>query len=361
MRCVLAAALLVAACGGGGGQPDAALPDAVVPDAMPLLPTTQLDLLFVVDNSGTAWELNLNTAHGFYGFTRRLRARFGGELPDIHLAVTTGHMWAGGHDTSGCSGVGDDGRFVTVPEWPNCTLPDGLWLEDAPDGQGGRLRNYGGSLERMFGCIAMQNTDGCTFQQHLGALERALDGTHPEHEGFMRLDAVLAIVIVADDDDCTAEDPAALYDPDPEAGFGPLSSYRCAEQGWLCNGEPLPPMEATYQDCTVRTDGALTDVQATVTFLRSLKDDPRRVVLGGVMADREPVVVIVNSETGEPRHDNICPVTTDTGYPHSTNIRDRAVVDEMGGVWVDGCLEVLSPGMAAIADQIADRMVAPTP
>ncbi len=355
MRCVLAAALLVAACGGGGGAPDAAVPDAMVPDAMPLLPTTQLDLLFVVDNSGTAWELNLNTSYGFYGLTRQLRARFGGDLPDIHLAVTTGDMWAGGHDTSGCRGVGDDGRFVAVPALFDCTVPDGLWLEDAPDGQGGRVRNYGGSLERMFGCIAMQGTDGCGFQQHLGALERALDGTHPEHEGFLRPDAVLAIVIVADDDDCTAEDPA-MYDPDPAAGFGPLATYRCAEQGWLCNGEPLPPVEATYQDCTVRTDGALTDVRATVAFLRSLKGDPRRVVLGGVMADREPVVVYLDTETGEPHHDNICAM-----YPHSTNIRDRAVVDEMGGVWVDGCLAVLSPGMAAIADQIADRMVAPAP
>jgi len=58
---------------------------------------------------------------------------------------------------------------------------------------------------------------------------------------------------------------------------------------------------------------------------------------------------------------NICPLTTNTGYPHSTNIRDRGLVDELGGVWVDGCLEDVSAGMAAIADHIADRMVAPSP
>ncbi len=341
--------LTLCACGPSSGDTtDAA--NAI--DAAPLAPTTQLDVLFVIDNSGSSEEVKENVIAAFPTFTARLESRFAGALPDVHVGVTSGSVGVGGHAISGCEGDGDDGILQNAPRNAGCEPPAGLWIEDAPDG-GGRARNYTGTLDATFACIANLGIDGCGYQQHLTAIERALDGRHAEHAGFVRPGAILAVVIVTDDDDCSAAD-TALYDPDPTAGVGPLSSFRCAKYGWLCNGAELPDAEATYTDCAPRTDSFLVDPADTVSFLQGLKQDPRMVVMAGVFADRSPVSVTVNA-MGEAHHQNICPLS-----PHSTNIRDRAAVDAIGGVWVDSCDADLGPGMARIADHIADRMVAPS-
>lgn len=320
--------------------------DAVIAiDAAPLAPTTQLDVLFVVDNSGSSEEVQENVIAAFPTFTARLESRFAGTLPDLHVGVISGSVGVAGHAISRCEGDGDDGKLLARGF---CEVQVGLWIEDAPDG-GGRARNYTGTLDATFACIAKLGIDGCGFQQHLTAIRRALDGRHAEHMGFVRPGAILAVVIVTDDDDCSAAD-SAVYDPDPNAGVGPLSTFRCAKYGWLCNDAELPDAEATYTDCAPRTDSFLVDPADTVSFLQGLKQDPRMVVMAGVFADRSPVSVTVN-EMGEAGHENICPSS-----PHSTNIRDRATVDAVGGVWVDSCDAQLGLGMARIADHIADRM-----
>lgn len=342
---------LVAACGGGGGAQDAAPP--VAADAAPLPPTRAVDVLFVVDNSGTTGELQTIVAGKLWELRAQLTARFGGELPDVHIGVVSGDVGIGGFTiSSGCAGEGDDGRLQNLPRGP-CVAPGGLWIEDVSDGAGGRTRNYGGMLEEALACIAKLGNEGCGFQQHLEAIRRALDGRHAEHAGFLRDDAILAVIIVADDDDCTAADPA-VYDPSSDAGVGPLSSARCAFYGWLCNGEPIPPIAATYTDCTPRTDSYLVDPLETVAFLQGLKADPRMVVMAGVFPDRTPVLIDVDPSDGTAGQTNICPT-----FPHSTNIRDRAAVDALGGVWGDGCDEYPIAEFGRIADHIADRMGAP--
>lgn len=332
------------ACGGGS--------DAQT-DATPLPPATKLDLLFMIDNSATAVELQTQVTASFGAFTAQLQARFGGELPDVHVGVISGSVGAGGYAVQSCDGDGDDGRLLSQPR-SMCAGPGGDWLEDAPDGSGGRQRNFGSSLEATFACIAELGNSGCGFQQHFEAVRRALDGRHAAHAGFVRADAILAVVIVSDDDDCTASD-TQVYDPDAETAIGPLSLFRCARYGWLCNGTELTGGTATYTDCVPRTDSYLTDPADLVSFLQGLKPDPRMVVMAGVFADRAPVVLRENDQ-GQTQQQNIC-----AALPHSTNIRDRAVVDAFAGIWIDSCDTQLSPGMQRLADHIADRMRAPAP
>ena len=44
-------------------------------------------------------------------------------------------------------------------------------------------------------------------------MKRALDGSNPENEGFLRDDAFLAVIFVADEDDCSAFS-RGVFDPD---------------------------------------------------------------------------------------------------------------------------------------------------
>lgn len=102
-------------------------------------------------------------------------------------------------------------------------------------------------------------------------------------------------------------------------------------------------------DCEPRVDSYLEDPAATVEFLRRYKPDPRMVVTAGILADRSPVQIL-DTERGLGQQ-NICPVQT-----HSTNLRDRAVIDATGGVWIDNYTDDLTPGLAGLADVIATRM-----
>lgn len=327
-------ALLLAACGSSA---------APAPDAAPLPPTRELDLLFVIDDSGTSPELQDHAMAGAAALLDGLRARFGGELPDLHIGVISGNLGDAGAGIPGCDGNGDDGMLHTRT---TCGGPDGAFISDVADGAGGRARNYDSELHDVLTCTGRLGIGGCGFQQHLEAIRRALDGRNP---GFVRPGALLAIVIVADDDDCSAADPI-LYTPAEDTPLGPLSSFRCARFGWLCDGAPLPDAAGTYEDCEPRGDSYLQDPADLVALLATVKPDPRSVIVAGAFPDRSPVVVTLDQD-GHARHNNICGM-----YPHSTNIRDRAVVDAFGGTWIDGCDTDLGAGFAALADQLADRM-----
>jgi hypothetical protein len=70
-----------------------------------------------------------------------------------------------------------------------------------------RCRNTGpqGPLEAL-DCTAGLGTSGWGFEQPLEAMYLALDG-NPANQGFLREDAHLAVVIFADEDDCSVADP----------------------------------------------------------------------------------------------------------------------------------------------------------
>jgi hypothetical protein len=66
--------------------------------------------------------------------------------------------------------------------------------------------------------------------------------------GFLRENAYLAIVLVTDEDDCSAEPNNAANDNiftgnpmDPNTSIPTeTSSLRCAARGHVCNGNPIP-------------------------------------------------------------------------------------------------------------------------
>jgi len=259
----LPALLLVLGC---GVDRPAVAPDARVP-LDPWLRTQErdVDLLFVVDNSNLSLpELQQNLVKAFPQLLEALRdPRFGRALPDgpactqsdrrncripnLRVGVVSTDLGAGSYSLPSCEVAGGDGgRLQNAPRVPSCAPPKDAWiayvdgLTNVPDAS---TRDGIEQVERAFACIAQLGTGGCGFEHPLEAARRALDPTLNVNPGFIRKDAILAIVWVTDEDDCSAKklqlfDPAQQGLSDP---LGPLTSFRCTEFGISCDKNGRQP------------------------------------------------------------------------------------------------------------------------
>jgi len=77
------------------------------------------------------------------------------------------------------------------------------------------------------------------------ALYYAIDPNNQDNGGFLRNDAVLAIVMVTNEDDCSVAPDSLLFtpavnSPKDASGLGASRNYRCNEFGHLCGGQPPP-------------------------------------------------------------------------------------------------------------------------
>jgi hypothetical protein len=270
-------------------------------------PITALDILFVVDTSGSMGpgQRDLVEAAGAHLFGT-LEAELG-ELPDMHVAVISTDVGAGPYNISGCTGAGDDGLFQNQPQTTGCSAPSDAFLKDAPDPAGGRVHNFDGELADAFGCIARLGIDGCGFEQPLEAARRALDGRHPENDGFLRDEALLMLVVITDEDDCSVFD-TQMFDTsqnDLDAPLGPLTSFRCFEFGVVCDGDD-PRSEGERTHCEPRDDSEfMTAISELVDFFRGVKPDPGRVAVTLVSGGADGVEV-ASDGNGNPRLAPVC-------------------------------------------------------
>jgi hypothetical protein len=308
MRKAIALALL-AACGGGGKtpQPDGPLEDGRTTVAeVPVTLNRNLDVLFVIDDSGSMADKQNNLAANFPNFVNRLSTVPGG-LPDIHLGVVTTDM---GTKTSGSAQpappigqVGQGGCAMTGKSG-NLTVSGapvtGTFLSDIKLADGSRQKNYTGDLAQVFGQMARVGSTGCGFEQPLAAMKAALND-NPSNAGFLRPDAVLAVVFLADEDDCSAKS-TTLFAPESPA-LGPLQSFRCTRFGVTCGQGGTTPNEmnqvGTKGSCTANTASDLLDtVEEYRDFLVGLKSDPKKVVVSSIMGVVEPFAVELRAPPG---------------------------------------------------------------
>ena len=208
-------------------------PERVIHHDIPISQNRDIDLLFMVDKSPTMADEQASLAANFPRFINVLQNIPGG-LPNVHIGVITQDIGAGGFSTGGtCTGAGDAGRLQAAPRVAGCTPPSGAFISDVAGSEGTRQTNYAGTLADTFACIAQVGPDGCGFEQHLESLKRALDGSVPENAGFLRKDAYLGIIILSDEDDCSAFDGERVQSdkrvadrsPRPAVGF-PLRRVR---------------------------------------------------------------------------------------------------------------------------------------
>src|SRR5450432_3644146 len=281
---------VLVACGGGKAAPDAAPPMREVA-SFTTSPTRDLDLLLLIDDSGGDYQQNLAT--GFDAFLTSLSAIDGG-LPNLHLGVATSDMGSTGSldydhpapaigqvGNGGCSGHGKDGALQLT----GAPVTD-AYVIDEDDGAGGRHRNYTGTLVDVIATMVKVGAGGCGFEQHLAALRRSL--TNPANAGFRRATANLAVVIIADEDDCSVHE-AGLFGPE-DATLGALQSFRCTQFGVQCN-EDLSII-GPKTGCAPHEDSQYIDgVQPYVDFLDQLVPDRDQLAVAAIVGPATPFAV----------------------------------------------------------------------
>ncbi len=254
----------------------------------------ELDLLFVSDKSGSMLHEQAVVAARISSLLARVEA-VAGNLPSLHLGIISSDLGAGPHSLIGCSPGGDRGVMNDRPGVAGCTPPRGQFLRDEPGAlPGERVRNFDGALTEAFGCVAQLGFDGCGFEQPLQAMRLALGGGVAENAGFLRPNAVLAVVFLTDEDDCSPRDAATLFDPMESPLLGPLTSYRCFDRGVRCAsvGPTIDLMDTRlHQGCVSREDSAEVEPIATyIQFLLDLKGGDRsKLVITGIVGDPGPV------------------------------------------------------------------------
>jgi len=216
-------------------------------------PSRALDILFMIDDSPSMEDKQALLAANTPAFMNVLKNIPGPDgkpgLPDVHVAVISSDLGAGPTAVDQCRPGGDRGLFFGARQKPECgfTDPDARFIVSS---QGGTLNNFTGDISAVFGCLARLGSRGCGQEHQLQALRVALyDGVTPENKGFLRPEAYLGIVLLTDEDDCSADPNTDLFTQN-YPGFAP--SWRCAREGHLCNGRAPPSGEFStpYESCT---------------------------------------------------------------------------------------------------------------
>jgi hypothetical protein len=308
-------------------------------------------VLFVIDSSGSMAEEQAKLATQFEALYGAVRSALRG-LPDLHVGVITTDLGTHPFPITFCDQEGGDrGNLVSLqgdvstPEQPYlidvtpvgcgevrddtgaCTAhacgPDACQEEPGttlePDELTGcpRCRNVTSPPEFVFQVTAQVGTQGCGFEQPLEAMVQALDA-NPVNAGFLRPGALLAVVILTDEDDCSARDPA-LFDStqtELDSPLGPLGSFRCFEFGVTCDVNTRTATGERHA-CQPRSDaGALLHpIQRYVDFLTALKD-PGQIavtVIAGPVPDH--AVEVGRSDLELPELQPICQTETAMAYP----------------------------------------------
>ena len=246
---------------GGGSDSgvglDAGPRDASGPGIPP--PTRDVDLLFVIDNSGSMLEEQAALATEV---PRMIQILTTGDFdqdgstdgPDdftpveeLRVAVVTTDMGTGGVMVPTCSMPegGEDGLFRTSSAGAGCraSYPSFLTFNSAGAGSSE-------AFAESVACVLQAGTTGCGFEQPLEAGLKALspgaptswtaaDFSAPEflgggsghgdgaHRDFLRDDSILGVIVLSDEADCSVSDPA-LFDAGSTTYAGPLG-VRCFE------------------------------------------------------------------------------------------------------------------------------------
>ena len=300
---MVVAVLIGAACGGGSNPGDGGIDAPDDPHKLVVvLPTTinrNVDLLFVIDDSSSMADKQTNLAANFPNLINVLNAIPGG-LPNVHIGVVTTDMGTKGAEVGvpglaigqigagGCAGTGKSGNLQT-----SGAPVTGTFISDIKQTDGSRVKNYTGNLDSVFSQMARVGAGGCGFEQPLEAMKAALSG-NAANAGFLRPDAILAVVFLTDEDDCSFRTPEMLGPESPT--LGPLLSFRCTRFGVTCSGGGANEAEmntvGTKTGCRGTTGSTfMTDVEPYRSFLLGLKADPRLVVAAAFMAPTSPYVV----------------------------------------------------------------------
>jgi len=272
--------------------------------------TDQIDLLFVIDNSGTMAEEQVNLARNFPLLIDKLETLQDASgmpvNPDVQIMVTTTDFGnplctpfePAGYDpakgaptTTGCNSRIDNFTGLTqppisVPEactdvCPTDIAPDDPFIAFSPGGDNipdvppADINGDGvddSPIAQALACIGPQGINGCGYEAQLESMLQALNPASPWNTGarpFLRQGALLAIVHVTDEVECSVKDYSIMQDmayqeTNPNNGSKTASSAICWNAGVACNG---PDAMGIYNDCQSIDDEKLQPVARYTDYL----------------------------------------------------------------------------------------------
>ncbi len=289
----------------------------------------KVDILFVIDNSHSMAEEQANLIRGAANLIDTLEA----VEADFHIAVTTtdnGNPWCGttgpeaGHFVyeSCLDRIGDftspNGSIVAdeIACQNHCQLTNaqlGITGESLPwlEAHAGESNLPSGvSVTEAFQCLIPQGINGCGFESQLESMLKALDRVTDEgsdHFGFIREDAVLAVVLVTDELDCSSNSEwSTIFETSgnqvfwPPEATGPNSGicwnagtacapsstggYDCVPADYDVDGKLLNPDAPLTQDNAV-----LFPVSRYVNALQTIQDEK-----AALHPERQVIVATIN-------------------------------------------------------------------
>ena len=330
-------------------------PEQMLTDVFVQNPQLKLDIVFSIDNSDSMVEEQANLIANFRVFMQVLQDAIPADSTlDAHIGVVSSDLGVALDGVGGCNTAGgDNGRFQGQPRGACTSSPSGSYIKTAAS-----EKNFTGTIDETFSCIAALGHMGCGFEHQLAAVRRALGGDPdyempPENAGFLRRDARLGVIIITDEDDCSAPNGSDLFTPDTSV-YGPLNSYRCNEYGHLCGGAPPPRAVATGLTCASNeTDSThLIKIDELVQFFRGLKPNPDLLRVAAITGPPSPY-----GTAPEPMHGNaIEPVPSCTSAFGNADpaVRLDQFVRAFGsnGLFETICLADLGPAMKHIAESL---------
>jgi hypothetical protein len=374
-----AAAPLLFACNARSLEAPTLVPSSTEHQTVATVINRDVDLLFLIDDSASMAPLQANLLRNFPVFMSALKALPGG-LPNVHIAVVSSDMGAGDGTVSSCDATGGKNGIFQYTARGGCTstgLASGATFISDVAG----VRNYTGNLEDVFSCIAALGEGGCGFEHQLAAVTRALgaDGQAPplQNQQFLRPDAYLAIVLITNEDDCSAPAGSVLFylasNNSLASQLGPAANFRCNEFGHLCDGArparlaPGGDINATqtYGNCVSAEDGVLTRVADVVSGIRRLKMDPdNQIMVASISGLRSPYEVHwkapTNADTGPwPEISHVCTAPDGSYADPSPRIADFVASFGGNGLQLPICAGEFAPALTRLADQIEQHLRKP--
>jgi hypothetical protein len=251
-------------------------------------PKRDADILFLIDDSPSMSDKQDNLRRNFPNFIKRLEGIQGG-LPNVHIGVVTSDLGSGPTQLNAQCYPG--GKRGVLRTGTNCGLdPNSRFITSLNNET---QNNFTGKIADVFSCMAAAGDMGCGFEHQLQAIRVALYdvGSGNEHlnKGFLRDDAYLAIIILTDEDDCSAEQTSDLFTDDTTFA-GTTPSFRCAQVGHTCTPpNPIGEFSTPLKQCKPKDMGRLISVNDMIQSIRKLKSNPDQQIvvaaITGIAAD----------------------------------------------------------------------------
>ncbi len=260
--------------------------------------TDMIDMLFVIDNSGTMGEEQINLARNFPLLINQLENLVDSQgMPvnaDVQIMVTTTDFdnplctpfhppeyepLKGAPVNTACTARIDDFTdLFNVPIPEACTntcpvpvAPDGNYIafsngvDNIPDAVVPVDIDGDGVPEspaaQALACVGPQGVNGCGYESPLETMLQALnphaawndgpDEDSPNPAPFLREGALLALAVITDEADCSVKDYTimdneAFHNIDPMSGDPEQSSAICWNAGVECTG---PDVDGVFSEC----------------------------------------------------------------------------------------------------------------